>query len=67
MITRITIKAKDLENGTLDNHVKVTGDPNVIVNALLDTLNMVCKDNNIDINKVCKTLKEYHKYVKEEK
>ena len=66
MKAKIAIKAYLTKDGIIDNQVKTSGDPNIMINALLDALYTICKENEVDINKVCKTLKEYHKNIVEE-
>lgn len=58
--TKIIIKAKSDEKEIWDN-TYVRGDYNVMITVLCSTLNKVCKDNNVDMKKVIKHLRELDK------
>lgn len=66
MKSKIFIKLKELEDGSIDEKLITKGDMNTIINGLIDTLYVLCIDNDVDLNKVCKDLKECGKKVEME-
>jgi len=63
MKNKIVIKMKELKDGSLDEKIITDGNMNTIINGLVDTLYTLCKNNDVDLNMVCKALKECGKKI----
>lgn len=62
MKAKIIIKA-NLKDGIIENKVKMLGDENIMINSLLDALITTCKENDVDLKKITKYIKDYDKYL----
>lgn len=61
MKAKIVIKLKEAKDGSLISTVKGIGNPDMIINGLLDALYTICEDNNVDLKDVSKTLLHFDK------
>ena len=61
MKAKLLIKMKKSKDGNLISTVKGLGDPDMIINGLLDALYTICNENNVDLKDVSKTLLHFDK------
>ena len=61
MTSRIKIKLKEVKNGQVVCTVRTAGDPDVIMNGLLDALYQMCKEHNVVMEDVVKVFLNFEK------
>ena len=66
MTSKIKIKIKEVKEGCLTSSIDCVGDPDAIINGLLDALYKMCRNHNVVLEDVANTFLNFDKQYSEE-